>query len=36
MLQCKFDAFQAFKSLKNLAKTEKGVKIKTLRSDRGG
>ena len=36
MLQCKFDAFEAFKRFKILAETEKGVKIKTLRSDRGG
>ena len=36
MLQCKSDAFEAFTSFKNLAETEKGVKVKTLRSDRGG
>ena len=36
MLQCKSDAFKAFKHFKNLAEIEKGVKIKTLRSDRGG
>ena len=36
MLQCKSDAFEAFKHFKSLAETEKGVKIKTLRSDRGG
>ena len=36
MLQCKSDAFEAFKRFKNLAETEKGLKIKTLRSDRGG
>ena len=36
MLQCKSDAFEAFKHFKNLAETEKGMKIKTLRSDRGG
>ena len=36
MLQCKSDAFEAFKHFKNLAKIEKGMKIKTLRSDRGG
>ena len=36
MLQCKSDAFEAFKHFKNLAETEKGLKIKTLRSDRGG
>ena len=36
MLQCKSDAFEAFKRFKNLAETEKGVKVKTLRSDRGG
>ena len=35
MLQCKSDAFEAFKHFKSLTKTEKGVKIKTLRSDRG-
>ena len=34
MLQCKSDAFEAFKRFKNLE--EKGVKIKTLRSDKGG
>ena len=36
MLQNKSDALEAFKRCKNLAETEKGVKIKTLRSDRGG
>ena len=36
MLQCKSDAFEAFKRFKNLVETEKGVKIKTFRSDRGG
>ena len=36
MLQCKSDAFEAFKHFKSVAETEKGVKIKTLRSDRGG
>ena len=36
MLQCKSDAFEAFKCFKNLSETEKGMKIKTLRSDRGG
>ena len=36
VLQCKSDAFEAFKHFKNLAETEKGVKIKALRSDRGG
>ena len=36
MLQCKSDAFEAFKRFKNLVETEKGVKVKTLRSDRGG
>ena len=36
MLQNKSDAFEAIKRFKNLAETEKGVKIKTLRSDRGG
>ena len=36
MLQCKSDAFEAFKHFENLAETEKGLKIKTLRSDRGG
>ena len=36
MLQCKSDAFEAFKRFKSLAETEKVVKIKTLRSDRGG
>ena len=36
MLQCKSDAFEAFKRFKNLAETEKGMKIKTLRSNRGG
>ena len=35
MLHCKSDAFEAFKSFKTLAETEKGMKIKTLRSDRG-
>ena len=36
MLQCKSDVFEAFKHFKNLTETEKGMKIKTLRSDRGG
>ena len=36
MLHCKSDAFEAFKHFKKLAETEKGKKIKTLRSDRGG
>ena len=36
MLQCKSDVFEAFKCFKNLVETEKGMKIKTLRSDRGG
>ena len=36
MLQCKYDAFEAFKHFKSLAETEMGMKIKTLRSDRGG
>ena len=36
MLHCKSDAFEAFKHFKKLAETEKGMKIKTLRSDRGG
>ena len=36
MLQCKSDAFEAFTHFKNLAETEKGMKVKTLRSDRGG
>ena len=36
MLQCKSDAFESFKHFKNLAETEKGMKIRTLRSDRGG
>ena len=36
MLQCKSDAFDAFKHFKNLAETEKGLRIKTFRSDRGG
>ena len=36
MLQCKSDAFEAFKHFKSLAETEKELKIKTLRSDRGG
>ena len=36
MLQQKSDAFEAFKSLKTLAETKKGVKIKALRSHRGG
>ena len=36
ILQCKSDAFEAFKHFKILAETEKGVKIKTLRSNRGG
>ena len=36
MLQCKSDALEAFKHFKNLAETEKGMKVKTLRSDRGG
>ena len=35
MLHCKSDAFEAFKHFKNLAETQEGVKIKTLRSDRG-
>ena len=36
MLQCKSDAFEAFKHFKNLAETEKRMKIKTLKLDRGG
>ena len=36
MLHCKFDAFEAFKHFKKLAEIEKGMKIKTLKSDRGG
>ena len=36
MLQCKFDAFEPFKRFKTFAYIEKGMKIKTLRSDRGG
>ena len=36
MLQCKSDAFEAFKHFKSLVEIEKGVKIKTLRSGRGG
>ena len=36
MLQCKSDALEAFKHFKNLAETEKGMMVKTLRSDRGG
>ena len=36
MLQCKSDAFEAFTHFKSLAEIEKGVKVKTLRSDRGG
>ena len=36
MLQCKSDALETFKHFKNLAETEKGMKVKTLRSDRGG
>ena len=35
-LQCKSDAFEAFKRFKTLAEIEKGVKIMTLRFDRGG
>ena len=30
MRQCKSDAFEAFKRFKNLAETEKGMKVKTL------
>ena len=36
MLHCKSDAFEAFKRFKNLVEIEKGMKIKTLRSYRGG
>ena len=36
MLQHKSDALEAFKKLKALAETEKGVKLKALRTDRGG
>ena len=36
MLQKKSDAFEAFKRFKTLAETEKGVKLKALRTDRGG
>ena len=36
MLKCKSDVFEAFKRFKNLAEIEKGMKIKSLRSDRGG
>ena len=36
MLQCKSDAFEAFKYFKILAETEKEKKVKTLRSDGGG
>ena len=35
ILQHKSDAFEAFKQYKTLAKTQKGVKIRTLRFDRG-
>ena len=36
MFQCKSDAFEAFKHFKTLPETEKEVKIKTLKSNRGG
>ena len=36
MLQCKSNVFEAFKCFKKLEETEKGMKIKTIRSDRGG
>ena len=36
MLQCKSDAFESFKRFKNLVEIEKGVKVKTLISERGG
>ena len=36
MLQRKSDAFEALKRFKTLTEIEKGVKIKALRSDRGG
>ena len=36
MLQQKSDAFEAFKRFKTLAETEKGVKLRALRTDRGG
>ena len=36
MLHQKSDAFEAFKRFKTLAEMEKGVKLKTLRYDRGG
>ena len=36
MLQHKSDACEAFKKFKALAETEKGVKLKALRTDRGG
>ena len=36
MLHQKSDAFEAFKRFKSLAETEKGVKLKAPRSDRGG
>ena len=36
MLQQKFDAFEAFKHFKTLAELEKGMKIKMLKTDRGG
>ena len=35
MFQQKSDAFEAFKRFKTLAETEKGVKLKALRTDRG-
>ena len=36
MLQHKSDVFEAFKKFKAVAETEKGVKLKALRTDRGG
>ena len=36
LLRQKSDAFTAFKNFKSLAEVEKGVKIKMLRTDRGG
>ena len=36
MLQCKSNAFESFKRFQSMAETKKGVKIKTLRSNRGG
>lgn len=35
-LKCKSDAFKYFKSFQSLVERQAGIKLKTLRTDRGG